>query len=177
MAALPYIQLYVADYLADTMHLTTEEHGAYLLIIFNYWQTGKPIPKNRLARIARLSNERWISVESSLAEFFNDNGTEWQHFRIDMDLEAVNGSLSQKSAAGKASAEARKRKKLTETQQNSNDRSTTVEIPLEQNANEISTNKDTDTDTDTDTDKKTIGASAGDAPSDVDLVAPDSKKK
>ena len=149
MAALPYIQLYVADYLADTMHLTTEEHGAYLLIIFNYWQTGKPIPKNRLARIARLSNDRWSSVELSLSEFFNDTGTEWQHTRIDMDLESVNGSLSQKSAAGKASAEARKRKKAEEAQRNVNETSTTVEIPLQRNVNETSTNKDTDTDTDT----------------------------
>ncbi|MGP5331962.1 DUF1376 domain-containing protein [Pseudomonas helleri] len=143
MAALPYIQLYVADYLADTMHLTTEEHGAYLLLIFNYWQTGKPIPKARLARIARLSNDRWISVEASLSEFFNDNGNEWEHKRIEADLDAVHSAQSQRSAAGKASAEARKNKKATTKQRKSNERSTTDEIPLNGN----STNIDTDTDT------------------------------
>ena len=146
MAALPYIQLYVADYLADTMHLTTEEHGAYLLLIFNYWQTGKPIPKARLARIAQLPNDRWISVEASLNEFFNDNGNEWEHKRIEADLEAVHSAQSQRSAAGKASAEARKNKKPTEKQRKSNARSTPDEIPL----NENPTNIDTDTDTDTD---------------------------
>lgn len=149
MAALPYIQLYVADYLADTMHLTTEEHGAYLLLIFNYWQTGKPIPKPRLARIARLSNDRWISVEASLSEFFNDNGNEWEHKRIEADLDAVHSAQSQRSAAGKASAEARKNKKATTRQRKSNERSTTDEIPL----NDNSTNIDTDTDTDTDTEE------------------------
>jgi uncharacterized protein YdaU (DUF1376 family) len=40
MAALPYMQFHIAEYLADTSHLTTEEHGAYLLLIFNYWQRG-----------------------------------------------------------------------------------------------------------------------------------------
>ena len=142
MAALPYIQLYVADYLADTMHLTTEEHGAYLLLIFNYWQTGKPIPKSRLSRIARLSNDRWLSVEESLSEFFNDNGAEWVHDRIETDLNAVYEAQSQRSAAGKASAEARKRKKEAREQRKVNDRSTSVKNPL----NENSTNKDTDTD-------------------------------
>ena len=68
MAALPFMQLYVAEYLADTAHLSTEEHGAYLLLIFNYWQRGKPLPANpeRLARIARLSNDRWTDVERTL---------------------------------------------------------------------------------------------------------------
>lgn len=146
MAALPYMQLYIADYLADTMHLSTEEHGAYLLLMFNYWQTGRPIPKNRLAKIARLSNDRWIAVESSLKEFFNDNGTEWSQERIERDLEAVKTSISQKSAAGKASAEARKAKKSTKDQRNGNECSTGVNSPLEQKSNGNPTNKDTDTD-------------------------------
>lgn len=146
MAALPYMQVYIADYLADTMHLTTEEHGAYLLLMFNYWQTGEAIPKNRLAKIARLTNERWISVEDSLKEFFNDDGEKWIHERIERDLDAVRASLEQKSVAGKASAKARKAKKETKPQRDDNERSTGVNNPLEQEANGNSTNKDPDTD-------------------------------
>ncbi|HAR06769.1 MAG TPA: hypothetical protein DCR72_14565, partial [Pseudomonas sp.] len=142
MAALPYMQLYIADYLADTMHLTAEEHGAYLLLMFNYWQTGKPIPKARLSRIARLSNERWTVVEVSLNEFFADNGTEWVHERIERDLAAVHASQEQRSAAGKASAAARKNRTATKAVRKSNDRSTPVEDAL----NGKPTNKDTDTD-------------------------------
>ncbi|MFJ7315254.1 DUF1376 domain-containing protein [Pseudomonas sp. NPDC098747] len=89
MAALPYMQLYVADYLADTMHLTTEEHGAYLLLIFNYWQTGKPIPKVRLSRIARVPSERWPEIQGALSEFFEDDGESWIHLRIERDIAAV----------------------------------------------------------------------------------------
>lgn len=134
MAALPYMQLYVADYLADTMHLTTEEHGAYLLLIFNYWQTGKPIPVSRLARITRLSNERWTDVERSLGEFFNERDNEWIHFRIERDLEAVRATQEQRIAAGKASAEARKQSAKARPKASRNARSTPVETPLNENA-------------------------------------------
>lgn len=163
MAALPYIQLYTADYLADTMHLTTEEHGAYLLLIFNYWQTGKPIPKKRLQKIARVPNDRWPSVEDSLSEFFNDDGENWIHERIERDLEAVKEAQDQRVRAGKASAEARKRSQQTKKERKGSDRSTPVEQPLQRTASENPTNKDTDTDTDSDT-NKTLGTSASDAP-------------
>jgi uncharacterized protein YdaU (DUF1376 family) len=152
MAALPYMQLYVADYLADTMHLTTEEHGAYLLLIMNYWQTGKPIPKNRLSKIARMDNDRWTTVEVSLSEFFNDTGTEWVHDRIERDLEAVKDAQEQRVRAGRASAEARKRSKQEGNKRKGNDRSTTVDDSLQRDGNEKPTNKDTDTDTEVDTD-------------------------
>lgn len=145
MAALPYMQLYIADYLADTMHLSTEEHGAYLLLMFNYWQTGKPIPKNRLAKIARLSNERWTSVEQTLNEYFNDNGKEWVHDRIECDLESVRAKQIQRSEAGKSSALKRKGASASRA---SIGTATTVERPL----NKRSTNKERDPDTDPDTD-------------------------
>jgi uncharacterized protein YdaU (DUF1376 family) len=154
MAALPYIQLYIADYLADTMHLQAEEHGAYLLLIFNYWQTGKPIPKNRLQYIARVGNDRWTDVERSLNEYFNDTGTHWQHDRIDDDLAKIEAKQSQQVLAGKASAAARRAKNRQKTNERSTDVTTDVTTdvshPLERNGNHT----DTDTDTDTDKNKK-----------------------
>ncbi|MEF5140823.1 DUF1376 domain-containing protein [Escherichia coli] len=154
MAALPYMQLYIADYLADTMHLSAEEHGAYLLLMFNYWQTGKPIPKNRLAKIARLINERWADVEPSLQEFFCDNGEEWVHLRIEEDLASVREKLTKKSAAGKASVQARRSRKeadvQTKQERNLTGVQTDVEVVFEHDVNTKATNKDTDKDLKTD---------------------------
>ncbi|EJL4155165.1 DUF1376 domain-containing protein [Escherichia coli] len=154
MAALPYMQLYIADYLADTMHLSAEEHGAYLLLMFNYWQTGKPIPKNRLAKIARLTNERWADVEPSLQEFFCDNGEEWVHLRIEEDLASVREKLTKKSAAGKASVQARRSRMeadvQTKQERNLTGVQTDVEVVFEHDVNTKATNKDTDKDLKTD---------------------------
>ena len=154
MAALPYMQLYIADYLADTMHLSAEEHGAYLLLMFNYWQTGKPIPKNRLAKIARLTNERWADVEPSLREFFCDNGEEWVHLRIEEDLASVREKLTKKSAAGKALVQARRSRKeadvQTKQERNLTGVQTDVEVVFEHDVNTKATNKDTDKDLKTD---------------------------
>ncbi|BBP71146.1 hypothetical protein PHLH6_31500 [Pseudomonas sp. Seg1] len=143
MAALPYMQFYVADYLADTTHLTAEEHGAYMLLLFSYWQTGKPLRIDRLATVARIPNERWPSVADTLSEFFHVTETHWVQFRVEADLEAVNSKVVTASNAGKASARAKALKKQLEL----NERSTTVEDSLQRNGN----HKDTDTYTDKNT--------------------------
>lgn len=142
MAALPYMQLYVADYLADTVHLTAEEHGAYLLLIMNYWQTGKPIPAKRLQAITRIPDERWEAVRENLSEYFNEVDGCWQHNRLDDDLAEVMAAQEQRSKAGKASARARAKNKSPQL----NDRSTPVQRPMN--------DKDTDKDTDKKTSKK-----------------------
>jgi uncharacterized protein YdaU (DUF1376 family) len=142
MSALPYMPLYVADYLADAAHLSTEEHGAYMLLIMNYWQRGKPLPADpeRLARIARMSNERWTDVERTLNEFFEVVGGEWRHKRIDAELAKVFAKSQKAKQAGRASARSKTNKSSTDVQHPSNERSTSVERTLNH----------TDTDTDTD---------------------------
>jgi len=115
------MQLYIGDYLGDTAHLSTLEHGAYMLLIMHYWQSGKPLPNSngRLARIARMSNEEWTSVRDTLAEFFTDDGTNWVHKRIEKELNRFSTKSEQAKAAGIASAQRRL-----------NGRSTDVEQPL-----------------------------------------------
>ena len=115
MASLPYMRFYAADYLADTHHLSTEEHGAYLLLLLNYWQSEKPLnnANHRLAYVARMSNDRWISVEKVLSEFFDVRGDEWTHQRVEYELDAVLVKSTKASFAGKESARLRANARLS----------------------------------------------------------------
>lgn len=78
-----WMPLYIGDYLADTMHLTCEQSGAYLHLIMHYWRAGS-LPNNdvALAQIARLSAKAWKAHKPIIAAFFGDS---WTHKRIDAE--------------------------------------------------------------------------------------------
>lgn len=104
----PWMPLYVADYLADTGHLSTVEHGAYMLLIMHYWQKGGlPDDDKRLASIARASTEQWADIRGTLAEFF---AAGWKHERIDDELEKSAKAYERRAAAGKAGGTAKAQK-------------------------------------------------------------------
>lgn len=101
----PWMPLYVADYLADTGHLSTIEHGAYLLLIMHYWSKGGlPDDDKRLSSIARTSLEQWSDMRATLAEFFGEN---WTHSRIDAELESAEKAYERRAAAGRAGGKAK----------------------------------------------------------------------
>ena len=105
MSAPPWMPLYIANYLADTGHLTTVEHGAYLLLIMHYWQHGGlPTDEHKLARICRMTIAEWSAARDTLADFFQDG---WRHGRIDEEITAAQQTMAKRSAAGRAGAHAR----------------------------------------------------------------------
>lgn len=98
----PWMPLYVADYLADTMHLSTVEHGAYMLLIMHYWQNGS-LPKEpvKLARIARMTGKEWAEISDTIAELFQED---WTHKRIDSELAEAQAKYEKRSNAAAAAA-------------------------------------------------------------------------
>jgi uncharacterized protein YdaU (DUF1376 family) len=66
------MQFYVGDYIQKTMHLTTEQHGAYMLLLMALWNGGASLPNDaaRLARITRVSPKRWPMIWAEIASFF-----------------------------------------------------------------------------------------------------------
>jgi uncharacterized protein YdaU (DUF1376 family) len=92
----PWMPLYVADYRADTAHLSAAQHGAYLLLIMHYWTTGG-LPKDdaAMARIACMSPAEWKRAYPVIYPFFEGD---WTHKRIDAEL-ARAADISRKRAA------------------------------------------------------------------------------
>lgn len=103
----PWMPLYVADYLADTGHLSAAEHGAYLLLIMHYWSSGAlPDDDRKLARIARLSDREWKSARPTIVEFFSDG---WRHERIEAELAEANAAYERRAAAGRKGGKAKRK--------------------------------------------------------------------
>lgn len=100
-----WMPFYVADYLADTGHLTVAEHGAYLLLIMHYWQRGSlPKEDDRLSSIARAMPEQWLSMKPTIAAFFD---ADWRHERIEAEIEKSRIAHEKRKLAGKKGGSAK----------------------------------------------------------------------
>jgi uncharacterized protein YdaU (DUF1376 family) len=145
MAVFGYMPLYVGDYLGDTQHLSTVEHGAYMLLLMAYWSQGHALPNNnrKLARIARLSDDEWQGVKDTILELFEAKGETLTHKRVELELEGLRRRIEQAKAAGEASGRARKTtppKPPTgggRPERPSNARSTPVERPLSAGSTDV----------------------------------------
>ena len=60
MSSLPYMQLYVSDYLADTAHLNATQHGAYMLLLMNYAKGVEINPPDYLKDFFEETDLKWI---------------------------------------------------------------------------------------------------------------------
>jgi uncharacterized protein YdaU (DUF1376 family) len=107
-SASAWMPLYIGDYLSDTTRLTTEQHGAYMLLIMDYWMNG-PLPNDErtLAQICRMSFDAWSNSSSILRAFFEAKRGRLHHKRIDAEKEAAIILASKRTDKAHAAALAR----------------------------------------------------------------------
>lgn len=109
MKATTWMPMYWADFLADTMHLSARDAGAYVLLIANYWQRHGPVidDDEELRIICRCEPANWKRQKETLRRFFMVKGGLWHHKRIDKELEKAQKLYAERCEAGKIGAKKR----------------------------------------------------------------------
>lgn len=117
MADFPALPLWTDAYLSDTRHLSTEEHGAYLLLLMEAWRRPNcdlPDDDVFMARAAGLSPDRWAAIRPVVLAFWKRDGRRrtWSQKRLqrERDYVATKRQLQRDKAAkrwkGEKSADA-----------------------------------------------------------------------
>lgn len=72
-------------YLADTPHLTLEEHGAYFKLLLCAWRTATcelPLDDKRIATMLGVSVGKWCKLKPVVMAFWTRTETGWQQKRL-----------------------------------------------------------------------------------------------
>lgn len=104
-----FMPLFVADYMADTAHLSRDEDGGYLRLLMAYWRKGGPLVADdtALARIAKATPAEWRRLRPVLSQFFEERDGHWHNKRSDAELADAVERMRSKSEAGAKGAAAR----------------------------------------------------------------------
>ena len=104
-----WMPLWIGAYLADTQHLSRDEHGAYLLLLMAYWRAREPLldDDKRLAAIVKATPAEWRRLRPVLAEFFTIDGGTWRQKRADAEIAIADTRKAKATAKAQAAAGAR----------------------------------------------------------------------
>lgn len=99
MSAPVWMPFYVRDFVADTIHLTDRQQGAYILLICHYWlHGGLPNDDAQLCLISRQANvDDWLTIKAPIAALFRPV---WRHKRIDEELSKASVLAERRRKAG-----------------------------------------------------------------------------
>lgn len=105
MAEFPALPVWTDAYLADTTHLTTEEHGAYLLMLMAAWRSREcrlPDDDRYLAKVCRCSERVWRRLRVTLEPFWQVEGGWWTQKRLARERKYLDAVRAKRRAAAEA---------------------------------------------------------------------------
>jgi uncharacterized protein YdaU (DUF1376 family) len=106
-----WMPLFVGDYLRDTSHLSTSEHGCYLLLLMHAWGHDGVLPaeEERLRRIGKMDTKAWAAARGTILEFFYRAEDGYRQKRVDQELTRAQ-AVCEKRQDDRDNATARMRK-------------------------------------------------------------------
>ena len=104
MAEFPALPLWTDAYLGDTTHLTTIEHGAYLLLLISMWRAGGTLPDDDrlLAKYVHTTPAQWARISTNVRPFFKAAEGRISQGRLSDELKAVKQNSKRQSDRVKA---------------------------------------------------------------------------
>ena len=106
-----WMPLYWADYMNDTSMLSLAEHGAYMMLLKEYWQQGGALEndRERIYRACKAINEDdQRNIDYILDKFFQEKSGKFYNKRADLELKKAKKNKRQRSEAGRLSGVARR---------------------------------------------------------------------
>lgn len=102
MSERPFMQLYVSDFVGDTLLLSTEHIGAYLLLLIALWNAHGSLPADeiKLARATRMTVKKWRRVAVDLMPFFEVEEGTLTHHRLTKELQKSEAQSNSRAIAG-----------------------------------------------------------------------------
>lgn len=106
---LPWFRFYAADFTMDTLHLSAEQVGAYVLLLAKQWvDNALPEEPEQLARIARVPVDRFTgNVWPDLQQYFSQTVDGVVNERLERARTAQDRARAERSRQAKKAAKAR----------------------------------------------------------------------
>lgn len=104
MAEFPALPLWTDAYLGDTTHLTTIEHGAYLLLLMSMWRNDGSLPDDDriLARYCRVTASQWARISVAIRPFLKSKDGRITQGRLSDELTFVKQKSVRQSDSAKS---------------------------------------------------------------------------
>ncbi len=102
MSERPFMQFYPSDFAGDTLGLTAEQVGSYMMLLISMWNAGGELPDNEktLSTIARLSLKKWRSTAPVLMRFFVVKNGSVSHNRMTKEIRKSERQSQSRRSAG-----------------------------------------------------------------------------
>lgn len=92
--------LWTDAYMADTTHLETEHHGAYLLLLMKAWRMGTadlPDDDMFLRNTLSYTPKKWRAIRPIIEPFFTIENGRWKHKRLSAEWAKANRLSARKA--------------------------------------------------------------------------------